>query len=429
MPLIGVIGCQWGDEGKGKIIDVLAKDVDLVARYQGGHNAGHTVVVNGEQSILHLIPSGILHENCRCLIGNGVVVSPAALREEIEFFEARGIKVRDRLAISENAHLLLPYHALLDQAQERLRGSGKIGTTGRGIGAAYGDKVLRQGIHVGDLRAKDLFAAKVYTALAYYRPIFAQILDTPPPKEDEIIEQVWNEGEIMRPLITDGVTLINDALDRNERVLAEGAQGLHLDIDFGTYPYVTSSNPSAGGICTGLGVGPTRITKIIGVVKAYSTRVGEGPFPTELIGSPGDRLREAGNEYGATTGRPRRCGWFDAVAVRRALQVSAIKEIVITKLDVLTGFDPLRFCDRYRLNGGTTDIFPFGANLIARAKPLLDELPGWTEPLRDFKSRDELPANARAYLDRIEKSLNASILGVSTGAGREHMLLARPVLP
>jgi len=429
MPLIGVVGCQWGDEGKGKIIDVLANDMDLVARYQGGHNAGHTVVVKGEQSILHLIPSGILHENCRCLIGNGVVVSPAALREEIQFFEARGIKVRERLAISENAHLLLPYHAMLDQAQERLRGAGKIGTTGRGIGAAYGDKVMRQGIHVGDLRVKDLFAAKVRNALAYYKPIFAQILDTAPPDEDDLIEEVWREADILRPLITDGVALINDALDRNERVLAEGAQGLHLDIDFGTYPYVTSSNPSAGGICTGLGVGPTRITKIIGVVKAYSTRVGEGPFPTELIGTTGERLREAGNEYGATTGRPRRCGWFDAVAVRRAIQVSAIKEIVITKLDVLTGFDPLFYCDRYRLNGETTETFSFGADLVSRAKPQLEELPGWAEPLAEFKSRGELPANTRAYLDRIEKSLKASIIGVSTGAGREHMLLARPVLP
>ncbi|MBI3735352.1 adenylosuccinate synthase, partial [Candidatus Sumerlaeota bacterium] len=335
MPLLIVIGCQWGDEGKGKIVDVISQEADLVARYQGGNNAGHTVVVGTEKTILHLIPSGVLHPNVQCLIGNGVVVDPLVLEEEIQTLEAAKVDVRSRLHLAECAHVIVPYHKLLDQAQEKMRGAGKIGTTGRGIGGAYADKVARQGVRLGDYRDKDIFAEKIRALDRYYQPLFKHIFKEKIPNPDTVVDQLWAIEPTIRPLLCDSVAMINEYLARKKRVLAEGAQGVMLDIDFGSYPYVTSSSPSTGGVCTGLGIAPQHIKQVLGVVKAYTTRVGEGPFPTEILGDIGEFLRAEGNEFGATTGRPRRCGWFDACVLRRSVQVAGVTSIALTKLDVL----------------------------------------------------------------------------------------------
>ncbi|MCX7625141.1 MAG: adenylosuccinate synthase, partial [Candidatus Sumerlaeaceae bacterium] len=343
MPLVVIVGCQWGDEGKGKVIDFLAHDADWVARYQGGNNAGHTVIVRGEKRILHLIPSGILHPNVKCLIGNGVVVDPQALVEEIQMLEASGVAVRDRLFVSENTHIIMPYHRKLDHMMEARRGANKIGTTGRGIGCAYGDKVARHGIRMHDLRDKDAFARKVATFSPFYQHLF-QSYGEEPWSVDDVVEEVWRYRDDILPLIVDGVSLLNEELDKGKKILAEGAQGILLDVDFGTYPFVTSSNPSPGGVCTGLGVPPRKVSKVVGVVKAYCTRVGAGPFPTEMADQLGERLRQWGGEFGATTGRPRRCGWFDCAALRRSLQIGGITNLALMKLDVLSELDEIRVC-------------------------------------------------------------------------------------
>lgn len=426
MPLLLLIGCQWGDEGKGKVVDVLSGDVDLVARYQGGNNAGHTVVIQGKQYILHLIPSGILHEGVRCLIGNGVVVDPLVLKDEIETLENRGIKVRERLHISQNAHLIMPYHCLLDKAVEKMRGKGKLGTTGRGIGYAYGDKSLRQGVRMLDLLNKDRFVKRVRSALDFYSPILSQISEEQKPSVEGIVDQIHPLSEYFRDLIVDGVSLINQYLDDGKRVLAEGAQGVMLDIDFGTYPFVTSSNPTPGGACTGLGISPFKISRILGVVKAYTTRVGNGPMPTELLDETGNLLREKGGEYGATTGRPRRCGWFDAVVLRRALQITGIKEIVITKLDVLDSMETLQICTAYKYKGKKIDLFPFGLEDTVDLEPLYETLPGWSDDTSGIKKYDDLPSQAKSYLKAIEDFLNVRIAIVSVGAGRENTILRNP---
>jgi len=423
LPLLVLLGCQWGDEGKGKIVDFLSGDVDLVARYQGGNNAGHTVVIAGKQYIQHLIPSGILHEKTACLIGNGVVVDPEVLREELDTLEKNGISVEGRLFISQNAHLILPYHRLMDKALERMRGKGKIGTTGRGIGCAYGDKITRQGVRVLDLLDPERFARKVEKALDYYRPIFEGILGEQCPTTQAVIDQIGPLADFIRGFVVDGVSMINRYIEQGKRVLAEGAQGIMLDIDFGTYPFVTSSNPSPGGVCTGLGVGPRKINSILGVVKAYTTRVGAGPLPTELLDDVGEKLRTEGAEFGATTGRPRRCGWFDAVVLRRTLQISGITDIVITKLDVLDSFPEIKICTGYRFQGEILDLFPFGIEEEAEVEPIYETLPGWREKTTGIKQFDSLPENARAYLHRIEQLLDARVAIVSVGPGRENTIM------
>ncbi len=423
MPLLCVVGCQWGDEGKGKIVDLISAEAGLVCRYQGGNNAGHTIVVNDKKYITHLIPSGILYPGVRCLIGNGVVVDPVVLANEIEELESAGIEnVRPRLRVSINAHLIMPYHRLLDGAQEKLRGSGKIGTTGRGIGASYGDKFMRQGIRFGELRDKKRLLERLKEMAQHYKPFFEHIYHEELPSIDELADPVLNVADMLSQLCADGPAMANAALDAGKNVLAEGAQGILLDVDFGTYPFVTSSNPSPGGVCTGLGVGPTRIGKIIGVMKAYSTRVGEGPLPTEFEREFGDRFREWAGEFGATTGRPRRCGWFDAVAVRRSIQVAAADEMAITNLDQLDTLDEIRLCVGYLRRGERVDVFPFDLSKDETVEPVYETVPGWKARTRDAKRFEDLPANARRYIDRLEHAIGVEIGTVSIGPDRDHTI-------
>ncbi len=421
MPLVVIVGCQWGDEGKGKVIDFLAHDADWVARYQGGNNAGHTVIVRGEKRVLHLIPSGILHPNAKCLIGNGVVVDPQALVEEMRMLEQSGVSVRERLFVSENAHLIMPYHRKLDHMMEARRGANKIGTTGRGIGCAYSDKVARHGIRMHDLRDKDAFARKVATFSPFYQHLFESYGEEP-WEVDDVVEEVWRYRDEILPLIVDGVTLINEELDRGKNVLAEGAQGILLDVDFGTYPFVTSSNPSPGGVCTGLGVPPRKISKVVGVLKAYSTRVGAGPFVTELHDELGTKLREWGGEFGATTGRPRRCGWFDCVAVRRSLQIGGITNLALMKLDVLSGLDEIRVCTHYRIGGQTVNVLPFGFETTEHIEPVYETFKGWKQPLDDVRKFDDLPQAARDYVIALEQLIGARMDFVSVGPDRDETI-------
>ncbi|MBN1900180.1 adenylosuccinate synthase [Candidatus Sumerlaeota bacterium] len=426
MSLLLLIGCQWGDEGKGKVVDVLSHKVDMVARYQGGNNAGHTVVIQGKQYILHLIPSGILHEGVSCLIGNGVVVDPLVLKQEIDALETKGVKIRDRLYISQNAHLIMPYHCLVDKSVEKMRGKAKLGTTGRGIGYAYSDKTLRHGVRMLDFLDKDRFVQKVQAALDYHSPLMNRFTEEKPPSVQDMIDQVFSLSEYFREMIVDGVSLVNQYLDEGKKVLAEGAQGVMLDIDFGTYPFVTSSNPTPGGVCSGLGISPFRISGMLGVVKAYTTRVGSGPMPTELLDETGDLLRERGREYGATTGRPRRCGWFDAVVLRRALQLTGIKDIAVTKLDVLDSLDALKICTAYKYKGKTIDLFPFGLEDTEGLEPVYETLPGWEGLTRGVENYDDLPSRAKTYLETIEDLIKAKIVLVSIGPGRENTIVRNP---
>ena len=427
MPLLVVLGCQWGDEGKGKITDLIAAEADAVARYQGGNNAGHTIIVGDKKTVLHLIPSGMLNPGTECLIGNGVVVDPLILQEEVTELETEGVQVRERLKISEAAHLITPYHKQLDLAQERMRGKEKIGTTGRGIGGAYADKLARQGVRLGDYRDKDHMALRIRNMDAFYRPLFTHVFEAALPSADEVIEQMWSAEPLIAPMLCDSVDLANGWLDQGRRVLAEGAQGVMLDIDFGTFPYVTSSNPSPGGVCTGLGIPPARIDEILGVVKAYTTRVGKGPMPTELTGELGDRIREAGGEYGATTGRPRRCGWFDAPVVRRSIQISGIGKVALTKLDVLDDLETIEICTHYEDDAGVRyDRIPLDPNLLARCRPVYERMPGWQASTANCRGYDDLPPKARDYVARLERLLGVSIPVVSVGARRKLTILRQP---
>ena len=358
MPGYVIVGMQYGDEGKGKIVDYLTEDAHLVVRFQGGNNAGHTVVVNGKQTILHLIPSGILHENTDCIIGNGTVIDPGVLIEELDRLEAAGCRVDGRLRISESAHIIMPYHKLLDGSQERFRGKNKIGTTRRGIGPAYADKADRFGIRVGDLVDPELFSEKLRPILEYKNAILTKAFDETPLDFEAVYEEYSAYGERLKEHACDAVALVHRAISENERVVFEGAQGAMLDVDHGTFPYVTSSTTTAGGVSAGAGIGPRHIKSIIGIVKAYTTRVGEGPLTTELLGADGDALRNEGQEFGATTGRPRRCGWLDLVQLRRAAMISGVTHLVITKPDVLSKFDPIRLCVAYEIDGQRTDEFP-----------------------------------------------------------------------
>ncbi len=423
LPATVVVGCQWGDEGKGKIVDVLASQSDIVARYQGGPNAGHTVVINGKKSIFHLLPSGILHEGVLNLIGNGVVIDPIALCKEIEGVEANGVPVDERLRLSEQAHVILPLHRQLDGALEESKGSGKIGTTKRGIGLAYADKSRRQGIRLCDFRNRPQFEKK-YRVLAEYHGEVIRFLTGGSELEnlDEDLEHVWNAGQRLVGLVCDGVTLVNNALDEKKNVLCEGAQGVLLDIDHGTYPFVTSSNPSPGGACTGLGIAPNKINRIIGIVKAYTTRVGEGPLPTELLGEEGELLRTRGGEFGATTGRARRCGWLDIPVLRRSLQISGCTDLCITKLDVLDDYETIPVCTNYSLNGEIRSHLPFDLNETEQVKPILEVHPGWNTPSLECSSQKDLPEGATEYLKHISKWVGTPITMVSTGPGREHTM-------
>jgi adenylosuccinate synthase len=419
-----VVGAQWGDEGKGKIVDVLAADVDIVARYQGGANAGHTVDVAGDEFVLHQIPSGILHADKRCFLGNGVVLDLEQFFEELDGLQARGIDAEPRVGISGRAHLLLDYHKQLDLASEKSRGQAKIGTTGKGIGPAYEDKVARRGIRAGDLRDADRAATLLRDAArrASDRLVAAgaEAVDV-----EALVARVLELRSRLLPLITDTGREIHAALGRGESVLLEGAQGALLDIDHGTFPYVTSSNTTAAGAATGTGIGPTAIDAVLGVVKAYTTRVGSGPLPTELESEVGERLRELGGEYGATTGRPRRCGWFDAVVVRYAARVNGLTGLALTKLDVLDSFDEVRICTGYTVDGELHEDFPDDLARLERAQPVFETLPGWGEDTSGARSVEELPEAARRFMARLEELAGVPIDFVSVGTKREQIIRIR----
>jgi len=419
-----VLGAQWGDEGKGKIVDLLTPHFSIVARYQGGHNAGHTVFVNGTKFILRLIPSGILHPGITCVIGNGVVIDPSALFAEVDELAKNGIDVGDRILISDKAHLILPYHRDLDLLSEARRGERKIGTTSRGIGPAYEDKIARRGIRVGDLNdPKGLEQNIRDNVTARNRLVQDNTMDWKP-----VLDGLLRHAERMRPMIRDASVLLDAAIKAGQSILFEGAQGTLLDIDHGTYPFVTSSNASVGGVCTGLGLPPRAIGRVLGVVKAYTTRVGEGPLPTELTGEMGDRLRESGNEYGAVTGRPRRCGWYDAVAVRYACRINGLDGLALTKLDVLDSLDRIEICTAYRLNGRTVTDFPSDVRQLVECEPVYESMPGWSAPTAGVRSFSQLPEAARKYIARLEEVSGVRAAIVSTGSERDDTILRDDIL-
>ena len=420
-----VLGSQWGDEGKGKIVDLLTDRAAAVTRFQGGHNAGHTLVIDGEKTVLHLIPSGILRENIACLIGNGVVLSPDALFEELEMLESRGVPASDRLHISEACPLILPYHIALDQAREAARGKTAIGTTGRGIGPAYEDKVSRRGIRLGDLTDENKFADKLATVMDYHNFNLREYFKQPEVDYQQLLDQVMGYRDRLIALIADIPGMLNAYRSNGENVMFEGAQGTLLDIDQGTYPYVTSSNTTAGGACTGSGVGPADIDYVLGITKAYTTRVGAGPFPTELFDDVGEHLGTVGHEFGATTGRSRRCGWFDGVALRRAAQINSMTGLCITKLDVLDGLETLRLCTAYKYKGETLELNPLGADAFEQCEPVYEEMPGWSESTVGVKHIDDLPANARAYLDRMQEIVGVPVDIISTGPDRSETIVLK----
>ena len=420
-----VLGTQWGDEGKGKIVDLLTERVAAVVRFQGGHNAGHTLVIDGEKTVLHLIPSGILRDAVDCFIGNGVVVSPAALLEEIAMLEAKGVAVRERLWISEACPLILPYHIAIDQAREHARGNAAIGTTGRGIGPAYEDKVARRGLRVGDLLHRERFAAQLGEVLDYHNFVLKQYFKKPTFDFQQLQDDCMHFAEQIRPMIRDITAQLNDLRNQGRTILFEGAQGSLLDIDHGTYPFVTSSNTVAGGASIGSGVGPLQLDYVLGITKAYTTRVGAGPFPTELFDELGGHLASRGHEFGATTGRPRRCGWFDAVALRRAVQINSVSGLCVTKLDVLDGLETVRLCIGYRMGEKELQIPPIGADAFAQCEPLYIDMPGWQTSTVGIREYADLPPNAKAYLHKIADIAGVPIDIISTGPDREDTIVLR----
>jgi len=421
-----VIGTQWGDEGKGKIVDWLTDHASAVVRFQGGHNAGHTLVIGGRKTILRLIPSGILHGEVTCFIGNGVVVSPPALVEEIAELEKLGVDVRSRLRISEACALILPYHVALDQARERAKGEAKIGTTGRGIGPAYEDKVARRAIRVQDLYTRERFAAKLGEVLDYHNFVLRNYFKAEAIPFQKTLDDTLALADRLKPMVADVSSEVNALIRAGKNILFEGAQAALLDVDHGTYPFVTSSNCVAGQAAAGAGVGPGQLHYVLGVAKAYATRVGAGPFPTELDDEVGEHLRVKGNEYGSVTGRPRRCGWFDAAALKRAVQLNGIGGLCITKLDVLDGLDKVRVAVGYKVaGGGKRDILPVGAEALAICEPIYEEHPGWKESTVGVKRYEELPANARMYLERLQALVGAPISLISTGPDREETIVLR----
>lgn len=418
-----VIGTQWGDEGKGKLVDLLTEQAAAVVRFQGGHNAGHTLVINGEKTVLHLIPSGVLREGVQCMIGNGVVLCPQALMKEIDILEKSGVPVRNRLTISEACALILPIHVAIDQAREKARGSKAIGTTGRGIGPAYEDKVARRGLRAGDLRNSEEFAKRLKDLIDYHNFMLVNYYQAEAVDYETVLADTLKLGEMIKPMLTDVGEELNQYQLQGQNILFEGAQGALLDIDHGTYPYVTSSNTTAGGAATGTGVGPLAIDYVLGITKAYSTRVGNGPFPTELDDHYGEHLGVKGHEFGATTGRKRRCGWFDAVSMRKSAQLNSLSGICLTKLDVLDGLDKIGICTAYKINGQLTETAPLGADQYEACEAVIEEMPGWEGTTAGVTDFAQLPANAKAYIARLEELVGVKVTILSTGPDRNETIV------
>jgi len=427
MPAIALLGAQWGDEGKGKATDLLGDRVDYVVRYQGGNNAGHTVVIGDQKYALHLLPSGILSSNVIPVIGNGVVIDPAVLLTEIKGLNERGIDT-SKLKISTNAHLITPYHRTIDKVSERFLGKSKIGTTGRGIGPAYADKINRIGIRVQDLFDPPILKQKIEAALHDKNQILIKVFNRKGITVDEVLDEYLGYAQVLKPYVVDTALLLDQALKSGKNVLLEGSQGTLLDVDHGTYPFVTSSNPTAGGASTGSGIGPTKITRVIGILKAYTTRVGSGPFPTELFDADGDALRKIGGEVGVTTGRNRRCGWFDAPIARYAVRVNGLTDFFLTKLDVLTGWEKIPVCVAYEVDGIRVEELPASQTDFHHAKPIYEYLPGWKENISKAKSVEDLPNNAREYVKFLEKVSGAPISAIGVGPGRDETIVVRDLI-
>ena len=423
MSNVVVVGVQWGDEGKGKFVDLLSQEIDYVVRFQGGNNAGHTVIVDGKKSALHLVPSGILHEGKICLIGNGVVLDPSVFIQELDTLIAQGVDVSpSRLKVSAKTHLIMPYHKVLDQAREKRLADGKIGTTGRGIGPCYEDKVARVGVRASDLADPDLLRSKIEVALREKNVLFSALYGLEPLTVDAVFNEVMAVASRLVPYLTDVSSELEEAWAAGKSVLFEGAQGIHLDIDHGTYPYVTSSNTVSGNAAAGSGIGPTRLDRIIGILKAYTTRVGEGPFPTELHDATGDLLRSNGGEFGVTTGRPRRCGWQDIVVLRESVRLNGLTDIALTKLDVLSGFEEIRLCVAYDYKGRRIQYPPQEGGALEHVTPVYESMPGWKEDLSACRTWDELPAAARAYIERLEQLSGVPVSMVSVGPDRNQTI-------
>jgi adenylosuccinate synthase len=427
LPAIILLGAQWGDEGKGKATDILGDRVKYVVRYQGGNNAGHTVVIGDQKYALHLLPSGILTPTCIPVIGNGVVIDPAVLLEEIRGLNERGVDTSN-LKISTNAHLITPYHRTIDKVSERFLGKAKIGTTGRGIGPAYADKINRIGIRVQDLFDTSILRQKIEGALKDKNQVLVKVFNRKGLEIDEILKEYLEYAEMLRPYVTDTSLLLNQALERGENILLEGSQGTLLDVDHGTYPFVTSSNPTAGGASTGSGIGPTKISRVIGIVKAYTTRVGSGPFPTELFDEDGEKLRSIGGEVGVTTGRARRCGWYDAPIARYAVRINGLTDFFLTKLDVLTGWEKIPVCVAYEIDGKRVEELPASQSDFHHAKPIYEYLPGWSEDISKARKLSDLPIDAQGYIKFLEKTSGAPISAVGVGPGRDETILVRDFL-
>ncbi|MBE9503806.1 MAG: adenylosuccinate synthase [Proteobacteria bacterium] len=426
MSNVVVVGAQWGDEGKGKVVDIYTEFADLVVRYQGGANAGHTIVVKDQKFVLHLIPSGILHEGKRCIIGNGVVIDPKALLEEVDVLKSQGYLADDsQLVISDRAHIIMPWHKKIDVAREALKGDKKIGTTGRGIGPCYEDKYARVGIRVADLIDLNLFSERLKRNVESKNRYLVEFLNDTACDYDEIYTEYSQYAERLKPYVADTSLLVYKSIKENESALFEGAQGSMLDIDHGTYPYVTSSNTVAGGACSGVGIGPTNIDEVIGITKAYTTRVGSGPFPTELDCETGERLRTQGGEFGATTGRKRRCGWFDAVVVGEAVRTNGLTGIALTKLDVLTGMDKIMICTEYECEGEKFDHLPSSLRKLEKVVPVYEEMDGWNESIEEIESFDDLPDNAKKYVKRLEALIDVSVVLVSVGQKRQETIIIK----
>lgn len=428
MPATVVIGGQWGDEGKGRIVDLLARGASIVARYSAGNNAGHTVINERGEFALHVVPAGIFYGDKTCIIGNGVVIDPAILLGEIETLEARGVAT-ERLRISDRAHVIMPWHPLIDQADEQLRGALAIGTTGRGVGPAFVDKVGRAGVRMADLVDTTTFKQRLRVLLDYKNAVLVKLYGLAPLDFDEVYARYREFGEKLAPYVTDTSLLVQDALDRGDEVLLEGAQGALLDLDFGTYEYVTSSVPSssAAGAALGVGIGPTEVRRVVGVYKAYTTRVGNGPMPTELLDEEGERLRRSGMEYGTTTGRPRRCGWFDAVAARYSVRLNSVSSAVVTRLDVLDAFPALQICTAYAADGAVIRSFPASSTVLGRCTPILEEWPGWQTPTSDIRRFDDLPLAAQGYVRRLEELMRCPVDVISVGPERDQAIQVRPI--
>ncbi|TCI68462.1 adenylosuccinate synthase [Exiguobacterium sp. SH0S7] len=426
MSSVVVVGTQWGDEGKGKITDFLSKQADVVARYQGGDNAGHTIVFNDTKYKLHLIPSGIFYSDKTCVIGNGMVVNPKSLITELAYLHERGVST-DNLRISNRAHVILPYHQLQDKLEEDAKGDAKVGTTLKGIGPCYMDKAARIGIRIADLLDKEVFAEKLKTVLAIKNRMFVKMYEVDAVEFDDIFEEYYAYGQQFAKYVCDTSVVLNDALDEEQKILFEGAQGVLLDIDHGTYPFVTSSNAASGGVSSGAGIGPSKIDHVVGVCKAYTSRVGDGPFPTQLDDEIGHTIREVGKEYGTTTGRPRRVGWFDSVVVRHSRRVSGITDLCLNSIDVLTGLETLKICTAYEYEGKLLDEYPPNFRVLEKCEPVFEELPGWTEDITGVRKFEDLPVNAQRYVKRIEALTGIELLTFSVGPAREQTVILRDI--